>query len=205
MNGPCIQNQPASRSHTLARQAGVTVLELMIGLLLVSIVTAFAVPGYRTMVQNNKIDTTSSAMVLMINLARSEAVKSNNSVFLCAGKTTGTGLVCETGDDSKQWAAGGLVFLYRDSDNNGTVTNLNSSCTGDDTDCKIDFLDGEDLGDGVTIYTADNGFLRIRSDGSPTSQRVFNICDNRGTSSGKRVTVTATGRLKVINGASACS
>lgn len=212
MNCPCPQNQ-APRGHIPARQAGMSLLEIMVALLLVAIITAMAIPGYGTMVKNNKLDTVSSSLVSILNLARSEAVKSNNSVFLCAGKNTSAdptapNLVCETDATAgKKWQAGDYVFMFRDSDNNGTITpaQMKTDCTGTGSDCRLEMLTSEDFPEGVTIHVAAAGFLRIRSDGGPPSQRVFNICDDRGTSDGKSVTISSSGRISVSKGAAACS
>ena len=59
---------------------GVTLIELVIGLLIVSLVMGFGVPSFSNWIQNAKIRTATEAAQNGLQLARAEAVKRNTSV-----------------------------------------------------------------------------------------------------------------------------
>ena len=59
---------------------GFTLIELMMGLLIISVVMVFGVPSFSSWIQNTKIRTATEAAQNGLQLARAEAVKRNTSV-----------------------------------------------------------------------------------------------------------------------------
>lgn len=64
----------------MRRERGVTIIELMIGMVIVSIMLVFAVPSFSTFLQNQQLRAHAQAFAAGLNLARSEALKRNTRV-----------------------------------------------------------------------------------------------------------------------------
>src|SRR5689334_5001221 len=77
------------------RNAGFTIVEMMIVVLIVGILTALAVPSMRDMIRNQRVKTASFDVFAGLVLARSEAIKRNISITLTPN----------AGDWSKGWVA----------------------------------------------------------------------------------------------------
>lgn len=72
----------------MKNQSGFTLIELMITLVLAVIVMTLAIPGFREMIQNNRIITHANEVMTAINLARGEAVKRGAQVNVTAKSGT---------------------------------------------------------------------------------------------------------------------
>ena len=63
---------------------GVTLLEMMIGLVIISIGMSFAIPSFQGMIARNSVATQVNEMLLAVNLARSEASRTGSKVNIQA-------------------------------------------------------------------------------------------------------------------------
>lgn len=69
-----------------SKQRGVTLIELMVAVVILSILFALAVPSYRGWIQNQQIRTAAESILNGIQLARSESVKNNSQArFVLCG------------------------------------------------------------------------------------------------------------------------
>jgi type IV fimbrial biogenesis protein FimT len=106
---------------------GFTLIELMIGVVLVSILLAIAVPTFRDFIIDQRARAASTDLTIALMTARSEAVKRNRTVELTAN-----------GDD---WGTGWTIA----SPNGGEPDILNHvqpgdiSITGPDSPAQVDF------------------------------------------------------------------
>lgn len=101
------------------RMQGVTLVELMIALVMVSILVAMAAPSLKEFAERNRVTAATNQMLSYLNLARSEAAKRNYNVVLCIRNTEGTG--CDTG--ATDYSQGVLVFVdYSDRTNSANNT-----------------------------------------------------------------------------------
>jgi type IV fimbrial biogenesis protein FimT len=101
---------------TTQRQRGFNLIELMLGITVLSIVLGLGVPSFIDMIRNNRLIQQSNDMITALSYARSEALKRGFPVSACPG----TGTACSGGTD---WNAGILVFT----DDTGTVGALDAS------------------------------------------------------------------------------
>ena len=76
----------------MRRQAGFTMVEMMIVVLIIAILSAFAVPAMKSMIRTQQVKTISFDIFASLTLARSEAIKRNINVTMAplgGGWTTG--------------------------------------------------------------------------------------------------------------------
>lgn len=93
--------------------AGFTLVELVTVLAIAAIFTTIAVPGYKAMIQNNKVASATNKLSASLHLARMEAVRRGVAVAVCPAASTAY-TACGT---SAQWSQGWIVFLDADKDN----------------------------------------------------------------------------------------
>lgn len=94
-----------------AEMKGLTLVEFLISLAIVSILVAIVVPSLSEFINENRLTSTMSQLVNDLNLARAEAVKRNSRVLVCArASTTST---CASVTD---WGNGWLVCYDGNSD-----------------------------------------------------------------------------------------
>lgn len=110
------------RSHTIISSMqhplpctgsrGFTVIELMITIVLLVILIGLAAPSFSDILRDQRIKTATFDVYASLVFARSEAIKRNQRVAVCAKNADGNG--CENSTD---WALGWIVYL--DADGNG--------------------------------------------------------------------------------------
>jgi type IV fimbrial biogenesis protein FimT len=87
---------------------GFTLVELVIVLAASAILLSIAVPSFIGLISSNRVYAASNEMVTMLNVAKSEAVRTDQHLVICKSPD---GNQC---DDSSAWSDGWLLF----SDNN---------------------------------------------------------------------------------------
>ncbi len=93
------------------RQSGLTMLELLIGLVILGILTATAFPIWEELSAKNDIQASYNLFLSQLLLARSEAIKRETAVTLCP---TQDGRHCL--DDARAWGRGQLIFIDPEAD-----------------------------------------------------------------------------------------
>lgn len=161
------------------RQAGLTLIELLITLVVGSILMVIAVPSFMSFQKDNRRVTQLNDLVSGLNLARSEAVKSNATVALCpsADNANCSGTTYDNG-----W----IVFLNNDGDNppvvdgGETILRTHDGVTG-----KGASLRGTGIPKG----------LNFAATGRPDLSGDITYCDDRGAGSARDVIVSRIGMI----------
>lgn len=167
-----------SGARVLRRQRGFTLIELLVTLSIAAILLTVAVPNYITFVQNSRLATQANDLVTMLNYARSEAIKRNQTITVCSS-TTGTSCAGST-----TWDSGLLVFA--DTNGDGAVDG------GEDILQVRQAMEGSNTlraGVGARVTYRSNGF-------SPGFNDTFRLCDTRGTASARAIVVSNLGRVR---------
>ncbi len=97
------------------QQHGFTLVEMLVVLAVSAIILSIAAPSFMNIIANNRVASAANEMVVFLNLAKSEAVKSGQTAVLC--KRTEDGAGC---NHAKAWSDGWIIFI--DEDDNDTVT-----------------------------------------------------------------------------------
>lgn len=93
------------------RNAGFTLVELMITLAVLAVLVAIGFPSFQSSMRSNRVATSTNEMIASVSLARSEAVRNNRGSSMC-GSASGT--ACDG-----TWNDGWIVWA--DANANGTV------------------------------------------------------------------------------------
>ena len=178
-------------------QHGFTMMELLTPLALVAVLTAIAVPNLRPFIQNSRLTSGSNDLLRSFQLARTEAIKRQRNVVVCASANPLTGTpTCSYGTFN-----GWIVF---------EDTNSNWQADGGETVIERHGL----LDSSVLVRTDNNGIESYASSGfaNPAGVQVPTrnvvMCDQRGnqvtgTDSVERaLLVAATGRVRVSKSSS---
>lgn len=84
-----------------ARARGATLVELMIGLAVLSLLVAIGVPAFQTMMKNYQIRTAAESLISGLQTARNEAVRRNTSVRFQLTDTLDAG--CNPAQNGSNW------------------------------------------------------------------------------------------------------
>jgi type IV fimbrial biogenesis protein FimT len=184
-----------SRKHTAGSPGnvlGITIVELVISLAVVSVLVTTGVPAFSNFIQSNRLSDSAFDLFGTINLARSEAVKRRTRVVLCrTGNPDAATPSC--GGSANTWTKGWLVFASGDGNNtyeSATDTLLGTGRVGSSNVTVI------------TNTTSDNN-LEYNSDGTTNESggtARFAVCDKRGGKFGRQINVPPHGRPKFIKG-----
>ncbi len=182
--------QQSPRRTAAAGDAGFTLIELIIVIIIAGVLAGIAAPNLGTFVKNNARTTRINSMVTALNLARSEAVKNNSTVTVCATGAGGVMTQCNAAagvfeqgwivfndpNGSRSVDAGETVVRRFDPDGGGSATLRGRH----DTAAINDVMYG---GDGAAR-------------GISTGTR-FVYCDSRGAKQARAVLLSITGQPRI--------
>lgn len=177
-----------------ARPSGFTLIELMITLTVAAILLAVAVPSFTDIIRNNRLTAASNDLLRSTQLARSEAVKRQTPVVVCAATDAMAAQpTCSKGAFS-QW----IVFV--DADGDWVPDNNAAEPVIDRHGALASTVTVRNDNDGIVSYAA-TGFARPAGAKTPSQNIV--ICDQRGNksigtySTARALVIGATGRIHV--------
>lgn len=171
----------------IKRYSGFTLLELLITIIILGIIAAFAVPSFREMVLNNRLSAQINETTSLVSFARSEASKILSGVVtVCASADSAT---CS---GNSNWETG--VIVFRDDD-------MNATFGGTDELLKV----SGGLAGGNTLriidMTSDSGnYVQFDNKGFPRASATNNVagtfvlCDERGAAEARAVSINFSGQ-----------
>lgn len=166
--------RPQSLAHSIR---GYTTVELLITLMLVAILTAASVPGFRSAMQNSKLTTELERLTVSLRLAQSVAARSGNQAITCVSSN---GVNCTGGN---AWHQGWIVLEQDDVGTQRVITiesasnNLSVRAIGLSNQSQIVF----------------NPEGTITDNAAPGT---FVICDSRGADAATAAIITRVGLVR---------
>lgn len=178
--------------HDKISQEGLTFIELMITIALVGILISFAVPVFTQMTANQRLVSSSNNLINALSTARSAAVKQKRHVTVCASTD---GASCAL--NLTEWRNGWIVFA------NTSSANLQRNAA-EVIESLIQVYDAPKGISNITLTAAGAGgaaILSYRPSGvigniAANQERLFTVCDKRGSGVARAVLVSRSGRAK---------
>lgn len=96
-----------------AQERGFTVIELMVTLAVLAIVVGFAIPGFQSIINSNRLAGTSNEFIAALQTARIEAIRRGRRVVVCASANTNAGA---DADCATSGIDGWITFVDEDTD-----------------------------------------------------------------------------------------
>jgi type IV fimbrial biogenesis protein FimT len=160
--------------HATKKMIGVTLIELLVTLVVLSILITIGVPSFQDFMRSSRLSSVTNELSSALNIARSEAVRRGKKITVCMSDANQSSPTC----DGTSWAQGWLVFA-------GDV--------GDETTASNLIKVGQINGDGVVITTA-NDSVSFSANGVGSGDDDFSICIG---DKNRLVKIGTTGRISV--------
>jgi type IV fimbrial biogenesis protein FimT len=160
-----------------ARISGFTMVELLVTMGVAAILTAVAVPAFRTFILNDRDSTQLNSLVYSLNYARSEAVKRDSAagVVVCPSSDAAT---CS---NTANWAGGWIVLDLAPAAGQPAVLQTVPALAGTNTLAAT--------GNATGIKFVSSGMV------TPQVLTTIKICDTRGAAFARELEVNQTGRI----------
>lgn len=94
----------------LRRQAGVTLLELLVTVTVLAVLAAVALPAFTGTIRRNNVANAANAISADLQFARGQAASEHRFVSLC--RSTDGGATCATGASVHDFDQGWLIYSY---------------------------------------------------------------------------------------------
>jgi len=168
--------------YKMKREAGFTLLELMITVGILAIVLSVGVPSYRGIVMDNRLASQANLFATSIKLARSNAVRFQRNATVCSSANYDAAVpTCSSNND---WSGGWIVWVDKDRD---AATDAN----------EIISVSGPVHSASELKSTSANRFTYDGRGFATTAAGELTLCDNRSGEMGRRIRVNATGRTNI--------
>ena len=148
-DNPCNLESPAR---------GFTLIELMVSIMVATIVALYGVPAMKQMIDANRLTARTNQLVHSLFLARSEAVKRNQPVSVCASGVKGD-------DDTGIWKDGWSVKHGKDCLDIQPIESIGPGDSGTSTTTSINRVTF--YGDGTTDSPPDTAFVLVNARYTP--------------------------------------
>lgn len=163
------------------RNAGFSMVELLVTLAIAGILLAAAGPSFVSMLYNDRITAQVNLLLADVHLARLEAIKHNQDVVLCRSRN---GRHCtRSSGHHADWSMGWIIYLNPDADKK--------------RDPGEPLLRVRNrLREGMSLYF--NQWWRVSYHGDGSAKNgTFTLCDGRGPDHARALTLYYTGRPRI--------
>lgn len=175
----------STQDSSSRRQRGFSLLELLVTISVAAILIAIAVPSLSLFIQNSREDAQADSLISSLQYARSEAVKRDADVEVCASTDQAT---CS---GAANWATGWIVEAVPTPPAAATVLQVMPQLGGNNT------LSGTFNGAGVTQVTFQpNGFVKAAGGAGVYLNTYFTLCDSRGATYARDIEITGIGAVQ---------
>ncbi|TRZ98169.1 MAG: prepilin-type N-terminal cleavage/methylation domain-containing protein [Rhodocyclaceae bacterium] len=185
---------PATR-----RRRGFSLVELLITIAVAGIFLALAVPTFAEFIRESRLSSTIGVLASDMDFARTEAIKRNGRVLLCA-KAAATDTCAGAVGAAASWANGWLVCFDAVDNTSGTTASddvcdpatVVAGAITDPNPMRV----GNTLPSGVTLQGS-TGIVRFNGIGAPNAAATFTLTSNTGGVTSSRIaTIAATGHVR---------
>jgi type IV fimbrial biogenesis protein FimT len=169
-----MQYQQTGRHH------GFTLLELIISLSVFMVLVTVAIPSFSNLISRNQQDILLKKLFVHHQLARSEAIKSNQQMLLCKSDN---GIACTA---ESQWHEGWIIF-----------TDRNNNKQLDDSEQLVHRQQA--LSESVQLVYRGFGsrnYTRYFPGGMSSNNGSFTVCSKQGNIPDKKLVISRTGRIR---------
>ena len=194
----------------MKKYSGFTLIELLITLIIVSVLLIVGIPSLKSFMQGNQLVASTNELISAFHVARSEAIKLNNSVTICESTDGSTCTSPSTGN----WQDGWIVFVDAAVNqtssgavcvdgNVGTSCLLRSHAAFTDDQLTVSGVDAANAATVINSVTFNARGLPKSSAGAAQASN-FSVCglDNAGnTIDSRAVVLSLTGRARVSDNA----
>ena len=160
------------------RQSGFTFTEVMVVIALLSILLSIAAPSFQGLITQSRLTSISTQLRSALLTARSEAIKSNRQVTLCASEDK---LTCSNGS----WGSYSIAFIDR-----GVVGEIND---GDEIIKQFQRA----LSTLQVLQAGLNGSVSFTPDGASDTSGAFMVCDRMNNAEPRRICLSRSGVVNV--------
>ena len=165
----------------MGKEAGVTLLELLMALAIAALLTGLAVQGFRPLLERGGGGRMLAAVADSIRLARSAAARHNGTVTLCG---SADGQTCNGG-----WDEGSILFIDHDGDR--------VMDAGDRLLQRNDFSGLSGTLRWRAFSSGGGKYLQVTPQGSTKQNGSFHYCPESGdVHNARRLIISPTGRIR---------
>lgn len=159
-------------------QKGFTLIELMVAIAVLSILLSLAAPSFQSLIAQTRLTAISSQLRSALLTARSEAIKSNRQVTVCASEDQSS---CSNGS----WSSGSIAFIDR---------NIIGEINDGDEIIKQFQRSSPTL---QVLQAGVDGSVSFTPDGASDSSGAFMVCDLMRNAEPRRICLTRSGAVDV--------
>lgn len=167
--------------NTSLSSCGFSLVEMLIVLAMVGILSGYALPSFSKLVNSNHQNTVLMQLFSHHQLARSEAIKQNQSIILCKSDNS------RQCTPSAQWHKGWIIFA--DIDNNKQLN---------DTEQLIYSFQNENPALSLSYRGfGSHNYVRYYPDGRSSTNGSFILCTPEGDITARSLIISRTGRTRL--------
>jgi len=185
---------------TPGRSGGYSLVELMAVVSIAGALSALAIPGFHTLILDNRRTTAVNELMATLLLARAEAIKRGQPVVVCGVRDADGDGILDTAERTcagRNWSSGWVVGAWSDANGDRVVD------PGELEVLRAHFFDSP------TVVTVTAGSFAAQPPVAPAGTAVFKpfssrsangtitLCDRRGATHARGIIVSGSGRSRV--------